>query len=296
MKRKLPLMLALLLAFATLTPAFAASPVYPSWITENTVNDHPRISKVYILSSSDDPAAIPTASFEQEGYTYSFLDMTREDQTVEDYKDYIKSLTLQSETKDTDKALALFEATMEVTTEDGYTGTLTLAPDSLEIAVSGYGTSSRTVTATRSYPNLSDADTALVPKTTEDNGHTLTLADVQWQEAGGYFHATATYTGTTTSRYATGYDVTAQYKGQVSKTIRDDVIYTAIFSGVPTIPLVEVRAMEAPEVETTNNSGKWLYAIPAALGICGVGAVGYYGYKKLKNKSKWEAFNQCDTK
>ena len=37
-----------------------------------------------------------------------------------------------------------------------------------------------------------------------DGGRTLTLADVQWLEAGEFYNATASYTGTATSKYATG--------------------------------------------------------------------------------------------
>ncbi len=106
----------------------------------------------------------------------------------------------------------------------------------------GYGTSSRTVTAERTYPNLSDADVSLVPKSVNENGRTLTLADVSWQEAAvdptdGYdipirYTAVASYTGTATSKYATGYTVTADYKGDVTRTSCDTVIYTAVFSSV----------------------------------------------------------------
>ena len=74
------------------------------------------------------------------------------------------------------------------------------------------------------------------------DGRTLTLADVSWQEAAvdptdGYdipirYTAVASYTGTATSKYATGYTVTADYKGDVTRTSCDTVIYTAVFSSV----------------------------------------------------------------
>ncbi|MCQ4720827.1 hypothetical protein NE659_26570, partial [Flavonifractor plautii] len=94
---------------------------------------------------------------------------------------------------------------------------------------SGYATSTRNVSATRSYPNLSEADVSLVPKSSEDSGRTLTLADVQWQEAGGFYNAAATYTGTASSKYATGYTVMADYAGEVTKTTSGTVLYTAVF-------------------------------------------------------------------
>ena len=90
----------------------------------------------------------------------------------------------------------------------------------------GYATKTRNLSATRTYPNLSDADVSLIPKTIEDNGKELTLADVQWEsaeqmEAGAAvtrYTATATYGGTSSTQYATGYTVTASYTGQVART------------------------------------------------------------------------------
>ncbi|MFR1618269.1 MAG: hypothetical protein ACLSUM_13295 [Dysosmobacter welbionis] len=43
------------------------------------------------------------------------------------------------------------------------------------------------------------------------------------------YTATASYTGTSSSRYATGYTVTADYTGEVAKPNCDVVTYTAIF-------------------------------------------------------------------
>ena len=87
----------------------------------------------------------------------------------------------------------------------------------------------------------------MIPKSIEDNGKSLTLADVQWtetSEAGAdgavtRYTATAKYTGTTSSTYATGYTVTADYTGQVSKTNCSVLTYTAIFG-----------SMEVPEEQT----------------------------------------------
>ena len=89
-------------------------------------------------------------------------------------------------------------------------------------------------------PNLSDADTSLIPKTVEENGNTLQLADIAWQTAAAdqmtgqdlamRYTAVATYTGKASSRYATGHVVTANYTGDVSKTTSDVIVYTAVFS------------------------------------------------------------------
>lgn len=204
--------------------------VYPAEVRESEENGVHRIEKVYVLSVRDDPAAIPTADFEREGRSYTLLDVIKNDQTETDTKDHIEVVTVNTDTKDMAAIIQQLEPALEVTTEDGYTGTLTPDYPGITVEANGYQTSSRTVTAIRSYPNLSDADASLIPKTITDSGRTLTLTDVQWQEAAGFYNATATYSGTATGKYATGYTATMEYKGEVSKTSGDTVIYTAIFA------------------------------------------------------------------
>ena len=79
---------------------------------------------------------------------------------------------------------------------------------------------------------------SLIPKSIEDKGKTLTLGDVKWSETADVdgegnpvtrYTATASYTGTASSRYATGYTVSASYTGEVSKANCAVVTYTAIF-------------------------------------------------------------------
>ena len=200
MKRITPLLLAVLLTCAMTCPALAAeapegtAPVrpaalYPTEVVETETGGGRRLEKVYLLTAADNPANIPTDDFEREGYRYTLLDVTRQDS---------ETVTLDSGTKDMDKIMPQLAATREVTTEDGFTGILMLDTASITVEAAGYGSSSRTVTATRTYPNLSDADSSLIPKTITDGGRTLTLADVQWLEAGEFYNATASYTGTAT--------------------------------------------------------------------------------------------------
>lgn len=245
MKRFVPIITAILLVCIMSGTALAAEisdvvtaerptpTVYPTEVTEYHEGGTPRIRKVYTLTAVDDPTCIPTAHFEREEYLYTLLDMTRQDLTETNTKEYSKTVTVESKSNDMEQLVSLFAPTLDVTTGEGYAGILTLDPASIEAEVKGYGTSTRTVTATRTYPALSDADTSYLPKTTTENGRTLDLADVQWQEGGNFYTATATYTGNASSRYATGYTVTATYTGEVSKTTSDEVLYTAIFGGTP---------------------------------------------------------------
>lgn len=207
--------------------------------------DEPRIQKVYQLSLDDDPTKIPTEDFTRNGRLYYLLDMTRQDEIGVDTKSHVQTVMLPSDTNNMEKILQTLDAEIEVTTEDGYTGKLHLNHTTVKVMTDGYATKTGTVSASRTYSNLSDADLSLVPKTISDNGRNLTLADVQWSNSADgettRFTATARYTGTTSSKYATGYTVTADYSGEVSKAGCNVVTYTAIFGSV-----------EAPE-EVENN-------------------------------------------
>ena len=272
MKRILTAMCALALMAAGALPALAAeapaaksepeqSCYYPLKVEEYTSGplDELRIDKVYQLSLSDDPSGIPTEDFVRNGRLYYLLDMVRKDEVGVDTQTHTETVTLASDTDKMDAILQRLDAEMEFTTEDGYTGTLRLDHTSVQVTTDGYASKTSSLSATRSYPNLSDADVSLVPKTITDKGQTLTLADVQWSSSestdgeGGivtHYTATAKYTGSSTSRYATGYTVTANYTGEVAKTDCQIVTYTATFG-----------SMEAPgesgtpETNDPNNPG-----------------------------------------
>ena len=259
----------------------AAPTIYPAEVRASEENGIPRLEKVYYLTEKDDPATIPTADFEREGRTYTLLDILKNDQTETHTIDHIEVITQESKTKDMAEIIKVLEPELEISTEDGYTGVLALDYTTIAVEAAGYKTSSRAVSATRTYPNLSDADVSLIPKSVEESGRTLTLANVDWQEAAadhadGYtlalrYNAVATYTGTATSKYATGYTVTAEYKGEITKTSCDTIIYTAIFSSMD--------AVEVSEEDTGNTAEvNWpLILIP--LGVVGLGAAGYFGRK-----------------
>ena len=260
MKRILTALCALALFAAGATTALAAeapmpSCYYPISVEEYTYGplDEPRINKVYQLSLSDDPGLIPTDDFERGGRHFYLLDMTWKNDVGVDVQTHTETVTLASDTNKLDDILQRLDAEMEVTTEDGYTGVLRLDHTSVQVTVDGYASKTTNLTATRTYPSLSDADVSLIPKTITDNGNTLTLADVQWANDGTYYTATAKYTGATTSRYATGYTVTANYTGQIAKADCSVMIYTAVFGSVE-IPAVSDAPEEPDPSETPGES------------------------------------------
>ncbi|WP_287827250.1 hypothetical protein [Oscillibacter sp.] len=288
------LCLTALLACSLTCPALAAgNTLYPVEVTAYMEGDSPRLKKVYILTTADDPAGIPTEDFDREGLTYTLLDVTRQDHVETDTRDYKETVTLESKTKDMDAIMPQLTATLEVETEEGYTGVLTLDTASIQVEAAGYSTSTRTVTAARTYPNLSDADVSLIPKTIEDGGRTLELADVQWQEARGFYTASASYTGTASSKYATGYTVTAEYAGEVSRTSSGTVTYIAVFSGTPMDgTAVEVDSTTVPAAPSGGTGLKWLLVLPAGAAAAGLFFGSKVLLKKHKSKKEWKEFTQ----
>ena len=288
MKRKIiTCCLAALTLCAAAVPALAAGQEqYPIEVQEYMEGDSPRIKKVYQLSLNEDPAGIPTGDFERDGRLYYLLDMTRRDEVGVDTQLYTETITLDSDTGKLEEVLKRLDPELEAATEDGYTGTLALDYTSVTVDAAGYATKTRNLSATRTYPNLSDADVSLIPKTIEDNGKELTLADVQWEsaeqmEAGAAvtrYTATATYGGTSSTQYATGYTVTASYTGQVARTDCKVVTYTAIFGSMEAPDKVE-----QPQAEEATQAGAINWPLTAAC-VGGIGLLALGGWLAVK---KW---------
>ena len=166
------------------TPAFAAevsqttqptevkaTACYPTAVTRS--EDGTEIRKMYDLGPEDDPAGIPRSDFDQAGFHFT--------------------VSIPSKSKDMGAVLALLPQEREFLTEDGLSGILTLQLDSVKVEVAGYGSSTKELTATRTYPGLSNQDTSNIPKTVESAGAELTLQSIDWQsDAEGHFTGMAT--------------------------------------------------------------------------------------------------------
>ena len=260
MKRKfIPCLLALALSAALAPSALAAAPpslCYPTSVTRS--EDGAQIRKVYELGPEDDPAGIPRSDFEQEGFHYTLTDLLKQEAPEQEQRFHTETVTLNSKSKDMEAVLSLLPAQREFTTEDGLTGTLELRLDTVKVEVAGYGSTTKAVSATRTYPNLSSQDTSYIPKEITDNGRTLELASIDWRtdsatDVDGYavadrYPAVVTYTGSATSSYVKGYTVTADYSGTVSRIALNKVRYVAIFEGTPLLPL-EPEPSPSPEPE-----------------------------------------------
>lgn len=222
---------------------------YPTSVTRS--EDGAEIHKVYDLSPEQDPAGIPRSDFEQDGFHYTLTDLLQQELPEYESRPHTETVSLESKSKDMESILTLLPQEKEFVTEDGLSGTLALQLDTVQVEAAGYGSSTRQVSATRSYPNLASQDTANIPKSIEEDGRNLTLQNIDWRTdnttgmsgyaIGDRYTAVATYTGTATSSYVTGYTVTADYTGTVSRIALNRVRYVAIFEGEPLEPAVPME-------------------------------------------------------
>ena len=255
MKRILSLLMtAMILSLVCIPSALAAdtsSACYPTSVTRS--EDGTEIRKVYDLGPEEDPAGISRSDFQQDGVRYTLVDLLKQELPENESRQHMETVTLESKNKDMASVLELLPQQREFVTDDGLSGTLTLQLDTVQVDVSGYGSSTRAVNVTRSYPNLAGQDTSYIPKTIQDGGRTLTLQDISWQTdntasldgyaMGDRFTAVATYSGSATSSYVKGYTVTANYAGTVSRIALNKTRYVAIFEGDgPTVDIIPTEA------------------------------------------------------
>jgi len=260
------------------------------------------IRKVYDLSPNTDPSTLPMEAFERDGLRYDCTDILREVIIGSETQTVKQTETVESEKKDLESVLELLPQEREITTEEGFSGTVRLNLDSIETKPSAYGSSTRPVTVTRSYPNLSDADINHLPKSVSDSGMTLALQDVQWQtdntynaddyEIGDRFTAICTYGGTKTTSYVKTYTTTADYEGEVYRTGVTVIRYTVIYTGTPLEPVEQPETSEQPGPDEDIGIGSWLPALLFALAGLGLGTGGtYYFLTKRKEQTDYETMD-----
>ena len=289
MKRICSLFLALAATAALAVPALAAEMpqvCYPTSVTRT--EDGGEIRKVYDLAPDEDPAGIPRSDFEQDGFAYTLTDLLRQESPEYEERTHTETVTVESKSKDMATFLGLLPQQREFVTEDGLTGILTLQLDTVQIEIAGYGSSTKTLTATRSYPGLATQDTSFIPKTVEDSGHALTLQSIDWRTEGeDRFTAVATYAGSATSSYVKGYTVTADYVGTVSRIALNKVRYVAIFEGTPLKPAVPELIIE-PETPEIPFNWAWVFVPLGVIALAG-GGVGLALFLKKRSENEEDA-------
>lgn len=149
-----------------------------------------------------------------------------------------QTVTVDSDSNKTDDILGLLQSTLTYS-ENGFTGELALDETSINTEATGTSSYHYAVTDTRTYSGLVRNDPALVTKTVQKNGVTLSLCDVKWSPGSDYdpnpasYTATATYKGSANGSKPDGFTATAVYSGEVMKTTPGNVIYTLVYAAEP---------------------------------------------------------------
>lgn len=285
------LLCALALSMSLAPAAFAAdpseptqpSPCYPTAVTRS--EDGTEIRKMYDLGPEDDPGGIPRSDFEQDGYHYTLTDLLKQELPANESRQHTETVSVNSKSKDMGAVLALLPQTKEFITEDGLSGVLTLKLDTVKVEVAGYGSSTKTVTATRTYPGLASQDTQYIPKTIQDGGNSMTLQAVDWQTEGdGHFTAMASYSGSATSSYVKGYTVTADYAGTVSRINLNKIRYVAIFEGTTLDPVPSTPADQTDPTGQEAQTGEKNSVLPVVAVVAAVllGGGAFYFIKRRR--------------
>ena len=237
--------------------------------------------KTFLVPEDTDPQTLVEKNLTRRGVAYEATDILRQEQPGETEKKTVsQTMTLESETDKMEDIFPLLKSTMDYQ-KDGFSGTLTLDRDSIHTKETGTSNYSYQLKETKEYTGLDRSDPYYIPKTTEKNGITLSLADVKWtpmasgaenSEVPSLFRATALYTGTAWGSKADGYTVTAEYTGEVSRMTKGQVLYSIVYE--------EVLPEKAPFPWRTTGS------VILAVGIAASAGVGLFYLVLFRKKRK----------
>ena len=145
MKKYVPL-IALALALSLSTSAFAME--VPTDTVVQNLNGSQQVIKTYTLDPGTDPQELIEEPFVLDGYLYTFADIVKTDNHVEDVKSHTETVTVDTSKDDLDVILQQLAPVIEY--DDGlYSGTLSLDHTSLHTEATGYSTRSYTVSETK---------------------------------------------------------------------------------------------------------------------------------------------------
>jgi hypothetical protein len=234
--------------------------LYPVSVSETHENGRREIVKAYELGTGEKPEDISRESFTREGWLYELTDIIKKETATADAREHEETLTLNTDSKDTEAIMKLLAPTLDYQSEDGYVGVLELDISTVKVETAGIKNESFTASAVREYPHLSTNDSSLVPKTITDGGREYTLANIDWRTQNSStvdydqlpdsYTAVAKYTRTGYKEVVTGYVTTAIYRGNISKILSGKTVYTAYFIGVPIVS----ATVGSPETEPATES------------------------------------------
>jgi len=239
--------------------------VKPDQVEFSQLDGVPTATKTFTLRPEENPEILREEPFAHDGYKYVYDHMEKTKQEKEDKKDAEDTVTIDTSSSRLENVISQFPSTREYS-KDGYSGTLTLDTESINIKATDFDT------VTDSYPHkvtktyeLDYNDRSLVPETVESDGLTLPLVSLDWTEGKATpgsdipsgWTATAVYSKTTYSsrNVTTGYQATAKYRGQVTKTNVDSIRYVVTYIGseIPITPPLPVKRDGQAGAEFTDS-------------------------------------------
>ena len=235
--------LCVLLTLAMSVNAFALE--VPTDTVVQNLNGSQQAIKTYTIPPDQDPATLIEEPFELEGFLYTFANIVKTENPVEETKVHTEIITIETAKKDLSVVLENLEPTIEY--DDGvFKGRLALDHTSIVTEAAGYTTKSYTVTETKTIGQLDRNDMSYVPATTVKDGRTLTLANVEWQGTGtnlvgealmpSSYQAIAAYSAKASYNAATGYITTAEYVGDVTHEGIESITYVLTYLGEEIVP------------------------------------------------------------
>ena len=219
------------------------------------------IVKTFEATPEEKPETLIENPFELNGFSYAYANTEKNEIVKTETQLETRQESLFTHFDDTVLILREFAAVLEYE-EDGFTGKLYLNLSSVKTEAESYATITQTVTDTLLIPRTDSNDLSQIPKTTERDGITLALQDVDWVVAEtlyideeafpAEYKAVAQYSGTYERSVPTGFITTAEYSGEVTKSYVDSVFYTLTYFGemIPE-PMPEPASTPMPTPEPT---------------------------------------------
>ena len=259
----------LILPIASVYLSLCCAMIVPDAVVRTETDGVREIVETYSLPADEDPETILKDTFEQDGYLYTFQEIVKAESADTQSRNAEKTMEFETKTNKLEDILPDIPGSIPYDEGDGFVGELSLDTASITTKAKGYAKNSYTVSDTRVYTGLAYNDPSLIPQTVTKNGLTLNLAGVTWQGEGGtgangslipsQYTATASYSTTASSTYATGYITTARYTGEVKLTT-STMTYTVTYKGTP-VPA------ESEEKEIFPTAGNNLPPAFLAVGI-----------------------------
>jgi hypothetical protein len=172
------------------------------------------ITKTFEAKPDENPDLLKETPFEQDGFSYTYFETLKEVIPLVETRQEVQTATVTTSGNDVQSILA---------------------------EVEGYTTETYSISDSMTFVGLGSNDPSNIPKSTVKNGVTLSLKNIDWsiQESQTVdydviptkYKAVANYAGSYSKKVPTGYVSTVEYKGDVTKTETEKVIYTITYIG-----------------------------------------------------------------